>query len=67
MSLDSRRVKRLMAWSLILDGRNLLQTESISALSFEYNGVSKKDALLLRLPHSIDTRRVSELDLERIP
>jgi UDPglucose 6-dehydrogenase len=39
--LDWERVKRVMSRPLILDGRNLLNADTMSALGFEYHGVGK--------------------------
>ena len=39
--LDWERMKQLMARPLILDGRNLLNADTMSALGFEYHGIGK--------------------------
>jgi len=40
-TLDWRRIERSMSRPLILDGRNLLSGEEMTALGFEYRGVGK--------------------------
>ena len=42
--LDWQRMKSLMQRPLIIDGRNLLSAEEMSALGFEYQGVGMKGA-----------------------
>jgi len=40
-NLDWHRINQLMLRPLILDGRNLLNGEQMTALGFEYQGVGK--------------------------